>query len=156
MLLLTVAVIVIVADVVTKVLAVAHFGDGSRLRLLGGVLVLRETRNPGAAFGLAGGATVLFTLVAAVVVVAIARTARRLRSAPWAVTLGLLLGGASGNLLDRLLRAPGPLRGHVVDWIELPRWPVFNLADAAIVTGGILAMLLASRGLQVDGTRAES
>lgn len=155
-LLLAVAVIVIVADVVTKVLAVAHFGDGSRLRLLGGVLVLRETRNPGAAFGLAGGATVLFTLVAAVVVVAIARTARRLRSGPWAVTLGLLLGGASGNLLDRLLRAPGPLRGHVVDWIELPRWPVFNLADAAIVTGGILAMLLASRGLQVDGTRAES
>ena len=143
-------------DVVTKILAVTHLGDGSRVRLIGGLLVLRETRNPGAAFGIAGGATVLFTLVAAGVVVAIARTARRLRSRPWALTLGLLLGGASGNLLDRLVRAPGPLRGHVVDWIELPHWPVFNLADSAIVTGGVLAVLLASRGLQVDGTRAGS
>jgi signal peptidase II len=155
-LLLAVAAVVFAADVVTKVLAVAYFGDGTQLRLFGGLLVLRETRNPGAAFGIAGGATVLFTLVAVVVVVAIVRRARRLRNAPWALTLGLLLGGASGNLLDRLARTPGPLRGHVVDWIELPHWPVFNLADAAIVTGGVLAVLLASRGLQVDGTRTTS
>jgi signal peptidase II len=66
------------------------------------------------------------------------------------VTLGLLLGGALGNLVDRVLRAPGPLRGHVVDWIQLPHWPVFNLADSAIVVGGCVAVLLASRGVPLD------
>jgi signal peptidase II len=66
------------------------------------------------------------------------------------VTLGLLLGGALGNLVDRLLRSPGPLRGHVVDWIELPHWPVFNIADSAIVIGGCIAVLLAARGVPLD------
>jgi signal peptidase II len=87
------------------------------------------------------------------VIVFILRTARKLRSLPWAITLGLLLGGATGNLSDRLFRAPGPMRGSVVDWIELPHWPVFNLADSAIVCGGVLAVLLAIRGLRIDGTR---
>ncbi|HZC39203.1 MAG TPA: signal peptidase II, partial [Streptosporangiaceae bacterium] len=83
----------------------------------------------------------------------IVRTSRRLGSAPWAVTLGLLLGGATGNLTDRLLRSPGTLRGDVVDWIQLPHWPVFNLADSAIVCGGVLAVLLATRGIRLDGSR---
>jgi signal peptidase II len=87
------------------------------------------------------------------VVVAIVRFARRLRSAPWAIALGLLLGGACGNLADRLFRAPGPGRGYVVDWIELPHWPVFNIADACIVVGAVIAVLLALRGIAVDGTR---
>ncbi len=151
--LLGTAVLVAAVDAVTKVLVVARLADRTPIRLLGGLLTLLETRNPGAAFGVGGGATVLFTLVAAGVIVAIARTATRLRSLPWAISLGLLLGGATGNLVDRLLRAPGPLRGHVVDWIEVPHWPVFNLADSAIVTGGLLAVLLASRGLGVDGRR---
>lgn len=142
---------VVTLDVVTKLLAVERLTDRPPVRLLGGLLQLVETRNAGAAFGLGAGATVLFTLVAAGVVVAIARTAPRLRSTAWAVCLGLLLGGATGNLLDRLLRSPGPLRGQVVDWIQLPHWPVFNLADASIVSGGLLAVLLASRGLGVDG-----
>ena len=85
-------------------------------------------------------------------IVFILRTSRRIRSTAWAVTLGLLLGGATGNLIDRLLRSPGPLRGYVVDWIQLPHWPVFNIADSSIVCGGILAVLLAARGLQIDGT----
>jgi signal peptidase II len=89
------------------------------------------------------------------VIVAILRTARRLRSLPWAISLGLLLGGATGNLVDRIVRAPAPLQGHVVDWIELPHWPVFNLADSAIVCGGLLAVVLAARGLQIDGTRLQ-
>ena len=76
--------------------------------------------------------TAVFGLVAIAVAVAIVRTARRLRSLTWAITLGLLLGGALGNLGDRIFRSPGFLRGHVVDWIELPHWPVFNLADSAI------------------------
>jgi signal peptidase II len=113
---------------------------------------LRVLRNSGAAFNIGNGMTLVFTVIATGVVVAILRYARKLRSLPWAITLGLLLGGALGNLADRMLRSPGPLRGHVVDWIELPHWPVFNLADSAIVCGGVLAVLLASRGLQVDGT----
>jgi lipoprotein signal peptidase len=148
--------LVVVLDVVTKVVAVERLSDRPPVRLLDGLVRLVETRNAGAAFGLGGGATVVFTLVAAGVIVAIARTAPRLRSRAWALSLGLLLGGATGNLLDRLLRSPGPLRGHVVDWIQLPHWPVFNLADASIVTGGALAVLLASRGMGVDGRPAAS
>lgn len=117
-------------------------------------MVLHEQRNPGAAFSIAGGATVLFTLVALGIVAVIVRTARRLRSRAWAVTLGLLLGGALGNLADRLLRAPGPLRGHVVDFVDLQWhgssvWPVFNVADAAIVTGALLAVLLSWRHVEL-------
>ncbi|WP_433478462.1 signal peptidase II [Spirillospora sp. CA-142024] len=148
-----VALAALAADIVSKIVVVATLQDREPVRLLGGLLTLRETRNSGAAFSIGTGYTIVFTLIACGVVVAILRTARNLRSAPWAVCLGLLLGGAIGNLIDRLLRAPAPLKGHVVDWIQLPHWPVFNLADSAIVCGGVLAVLLAARGLQVDGTR---
>jgi signal peptidase II len=147
---------VLVADVVSKVIVVATMKPGEQVDLLGHVLRLTLTRNAGAAFSVGTSATVLFTVVAVGVVVVIAREARRLTSSGWAVTLGLLLGGALGNLCDRLLRSPGPLRGHVVDWIELPHWPVFNLADSAIVIGGCLAVLLASRGTPLDRDAAAS
>jgi lipoprotein signal peptidase len=152
--LLLTAACVLALDVVSKVAVVARLSDRPPVHVLGNLLRLNETRNAGAAFSLGQGATVLFTLVAVGVVVAIARTASRLRSLPWAITLGLLLGGALGNLTDRLFRSPGPLRGHVVDWIQLPHWPVFNLADSAIVVGGCLAVLLALRGVGMDGTRS--
>nr|WP_203597111.1 signal peptidase II [Actinomadura bangladeshensis] len=148
-----VALAALIADIVSKIIVVATLQDREPIRLLGGLLTLLETRNSGAAFSIGTGYTVVFTLIACGVVVAILRTARNLRSLPWAVCLGLLLGGALGNLTDRLVRAPAPLKGHVVDWIQLPHWPVFNLADSAIVCGGVLAVLLAARGLQVDGTR---
>jgi signal peptidase II len=151
--LVAVAVLVFALDIISKAIVVAELTDRPPVRLLGGLLTLRVTRNSGAAFSIGTGMTIIFTLIAAGVVVAILRTARRLRSLPWAISLGLLLGGATGNLIDRLLRAPAPLRGHVVDWIELPHWPVFNVADSAIVCGGVLAVLLAGRGLQLDGTR---
>ena len=153
-LLITVAVVVFVADLVSKTIVVATLSHRAPLRLLGGLLTLRELRNSGAAFSIGTSVTVVFTLIALGVIVAILRTARRLRSVPWAVTLGLLLGGAAGNLGDRLFRSPGFLRGHVVDWIELPHWPVFNVADSCIVCGGILAVLLATRGIPIDGRRA--
>ena len=89
-----------------------------------------------------------------VVVVVILRVSRRLGSRGWAASLGLLLGGASGNLVDRLLRSPGPGRGAVVDFIDFQVWPSFNVADSAIVTGGVLAVLLSVRGIEVDGSRA--
>jgi signal peptidase II len=150
-LLLSVGAAVLAADLLSKQLAVHLLGDREPIGLLGGVLTLRLVRNPGAAFGMAQGLTVVLTAVAVVVVVAILRTARRLRSGPWAVALGLVLGGALGNLTDRLFRAPSPGRGHVVDFLELPRWPVFNLADSAIVVAACLMVLLSARGVPHDG-----
>jgi signal peptidase II len=152
-LLLAVAAGIFGADLVTKTIVVATLSDRAPVRLLGGLLTLRVLRNSGAAFSIGTSMTAVFTLIAVMVIVSILRTARRLRSVAWAVTLGLLLGGATGNLGDRLFRSPGPLRGHVVDWIELPHWPVFNVADSAIVCGGILAVLIAARGIRLDGAR---
>ncbi len=151
-LLFAVAVAVYIIDVVTKAVVVATLA-GHPVRLLGGLLKLLVLRNSGAAFSIGTSMTVVFTMIAVGVIVCILRTSRRLRSLPWAITLGLLLGGATGNLTDRLLRSPGVFRGDVVDWIQLPHWPVFNIADSAIVCGGILAVLLAARGFRLDGTR---
>jgi signal peptidase II len=150
-----VAAAVLAADVATKVWAVARLSH-REIGLLGDHVVLHEQRNPGAAFSIAGGATLLFTLVAFGVVAVIVRTARTLRSQAWGFALGSLLGGALGNLADRLFRDPGPLRGHVVDFIDLQSngrsvWPVFNVADMAIVTGALLALLLSFRGVEMGG-----
>ncbi|MDQ1712920.1 MAG: signal peptidase [Frankiaceae bacterium] len=155
-----VAVAVLAADVATKAWAAARL-PRREIGLFGDHVVLHVQRNPGAAFSIAGGATVLFTVIAAFVVVVIVRTARHLRSTPWAVTLGLLLGGAVGNLVDRVFRDPGPLTGHVVDFIDLQWhgrsvWPVFNVADMAIVTGGALALLLSWRGVEIGGTPGDT
>lgn len=148
-----VAAFVLAADITTKALVVAHLREGEPVHLIGDVLEFNLLRNPGAAFSVGTGDTIVFTAIAVVVVVYIARTARKLRSTGWAITLGLLLGGALGNLVDRIFRAPGFLRGNVVDWIEVTRyWPVFNLADSAIVCGGILTVLLAMLGYRLDGT----
>src|SRR6516165_4864958 len=152
-LLFAVAVAVFAADVISKVIVVATLTPDRPVWLISGFLDLNLTRNSGAAFSFGTGMTIVFTAIAIGVIVFILRTSRRLRSLAWAVTLGLLLGGAAGNLTDRLLRAPGVLRGDVVDWIQLPHWPVFNVADSAIVCGGALAVLLAARGIRLDGTR---
>ena len=153
-LLLAVAVFVIVADVVSKAIVVAKMPHHAPIRMLGGLLTITLTRNGGAAFSIGTSMTIVFTAIALGVIVYILRAARNLRSIGWAVALGLLLGGATGNLIDRIFRAPGAFQGHVVDWIELPHWPVFNLADSAIVCAGVLVVLLALRGIRLDGTRA--
>jgi len=149
--LLSVALVVLGLDVVTKVVAVDRLTGRDPIEIVDGVLTLRLVRNPGAAFGVAEGLTIVFTVVAIVVTIAVLRTARRLYSLPWAVALGMLLGGAVGNLVDRLLRSPGPLRGHVVDFLELPNWPVFNVADSSIVCSGALMIVLAARGRRPAG-----
>jgi len=150
--LVAVAALVYAADVISKVIVVATLRENAPVRVIGSLLQLDYLRNPGAAFSLgADGYTVVFTLIAAAVIVAILRMARTLASRPWAVALGLLLGGALGNLTDRVARSPGPLRGWVVDWIQLPHWPVFNLADSAICCGGALMVLLTVMGLHPDG-----
>ncbi len=151
--LLGVAVLVLATDIISKAVVVATLEDRAPVRLLGGLLQLRVTRNPGAAFSIGGPSmTIVFALIALGVIVFILRTSRRIQSLAWTITLGLLLGGATGNLTDRLFRWPGPLRGWVVDWIQLPHWPVFNVADSCIVCGGVLAVLLAVRGVRIDGT----
>ena len=151
----SVALTVLALDIVSKVLVVAKLSGRPPVRLLGSFLQLTELRNPGAAFSIGTSMTLVFSAIAVTVIVIILRTARRIRSLGWALTLGLLLGGATGNLADRIFRSPGLFRGYVVDWIELPHWPVFNLADSAIVCGGVLAVLLSMRGIRLDGLRDE-
>ena len=154
--LVAVAAFVLAADIITKAIVVAHLRPDQPVHLLGNVLEFWLTRNPGAAFSVGTGETAVFTVIAFGVIVYIARTARKLYSAGWAIALGLLLGGAMGNLGDRIFRAPGLFRGYVVDWIGVvPRYyPIFNLADSAIVCGGILTVILAMRGYHLDGTRS--
>ncbi len=158
-LLVAAAGVTLVLDVLTKIIVVTALEGHPPVKLLGGALYLVVYRNPGAAFSLATGLTWVLSLIAVAVAVAIIRLAPRLRSAGWAFGLGLVLGGALGNLVDRLLRAPGPLRGHVVDFLSLLApdgsvWPVFNLADSAIVCGGALLVYLAATGREFDGSRS--
>lgn len=142
---------VLLADQVTKVIALGRLGDGRVVQVIDGILQLRLVRNPGAAFGLGADFTVVLGLLTIAVIGMLLTMSRRLASVPWAVALGGMLGGAIGNLVDRLVREPGPLRGHVIDFLELPNWPVFNLADAAIVGSAVLIVILGLRGVAHDG-----
>jgi signal peptidase II len=158
-LLLGLALAVLALDLATKLIVVATIDRGENIRTLGGAVYLTQARNTGAAFAFAEGGTVVFTLIALAVAVVIVRSARRLFSTGWAVSLALVLGGAVGNLIDRLFRDPGFLRGGVVDWISVfgpngEHYPIFNVADSAIVCGGILGALLAFRGIDFDGGRS--
>lgn len=139
--LLLVAAVVYGLDVLTKVLVVAKLANRPPVRLIGSLLELDYTRNPGAAFSLGVGYTIVFTAIAVGVVVVILRLARTLYSLPWAFALGLLLGGALGNLTDRIARSPGVFRGWVVDFIQVPHWPIFNIADSAITLGIVLLLI---------------
>ncbi len=146
-----VAVLGYATDQGSKAWAVAALDPGVPQRILGPVLQLRLIRNPGAAFSMATNATWVLTLIAIIVIAATLVAARRLGSAGWAVALGLLLAGAIGNLTDRFVREPGAGQGHVIDFLELPRWPIFNVADMCVVSAAALIALLAVRGVGLDG-----
>jgi signal peptidase II len=134
-------------DVLSKILVVAELSSRPPMTLLGGLITLQLYRNAGAAFGVGPSFTAIYALVAAVVLAAILRMSGRLRSWLWAIALGLVLGGAAGNLADRLFRSPGPMRGWVIDWIKLPYFPeTFNLADSALTLGVALLVLASIRG----------
>ncbi|MFC5883985.1 MULTISPECIES: signal peptidase II [Kitasatospora] len=150
--LLVVALLAFLIDLGSKLLVVARLENHAAIKVIGDVVTFQVIRNSGAAFGMGQALTVVFTMIAAAVIVVIWRIARRLYSLPWAIALGLLLGGALGNLTDRLFRSPGVFRGHVVDFISVQHFAVFNLADSAIVCGGILVVLLSFRGSNPDGT----
>ncbi|GAA4333722.1 signal peptidase II [Streptomyces venetus] len=139
-------------DLVSKLIVVAKLEHHPPIEIIGDWLKFEAIRNAGAAFGFGEAFTVIFTVIAASVIVVIARLARKLYSLPWAIALGLLLGGALGNLTDRIFRAPGVFEGAVVDFIAPKHFAVFNLADSAIVCGGILIVLLSFKGLDPDGT----
>ena len=143
-------------DVGTKVLAVARLSGRPDVPVIGDLLVLHLTRNPGAAFSTGTQYTVLLTCVAMVAVLVVLHLSRRIGTVAWAVALGLLLAGVAGNLTDRLFRAPGPMRGHVIDFLMLPNWPVFNVADICIDVAAGLILLLAFRGIRIDGGRTTS
>ncbi|SDG81384.1 signal peptidase II [Sinosporangium album] len=154
-LLAVIAVAIYLSDLASKIVVVETVEGRAPVELISGLLQFRVIRNSGAAFSIGAGLTLLLTAVATIVVIAILRTAKNLRSLPWAVTLGLLLGGALGNLTDRVFRSPGVFEGHVVDFVEVfpGHFPIFNVADSSIVCGGTLAVFLAWRGYQIDGTR---
>ena len=154
---------VIVVDQITKAIVLATLqpriaaGEGP-IEVIGSFLKLTFVQNTGAGFGIGSNFTWVFALIAVIVAIVIIRTARKLASAAWAVALGGLLGGALGNLVDRVIRAPGfgeayagPGHGYVVDFIQLPYWPVFNVADMSIVGSAILMVILTLRGVELTG-----
>lgn len=158
-LLAIVALTVVAADQGAKYLAVRDLTPGVPVPVIDGILQFRLIRNSGAAFSIATGMTWVLTLIATVVSIVIVRVASRLGSGRWALALGLLLGGALGNLLDRFFREPGFGRGHVVDFIEYLKFPfmsfpVFNVADSCVVTAAGLIALLGFLGIGVDGRRS--
>lgn len=160
LLLAAIAPVVFALDLVTKVIAVRQLEGQPPVELFGGLVYLSFLRNSGAAFGMAEGYTVILALIACGVVGFILWIARKLRSVGWAIGLGLVLGGAVGNLADRIFRGPGPLRGHVVDFISVVEpygafFPVFNVADSAICVGGAVIVLMAILQRDYDGTRVE-
>jgi signal peptidase II len=149
-LLLSVAAVVLALDVVTKVVAVKLLPPGQPVSIIGDTVTWTLVRNSGAAFSMATGYTWMLTLIATGVVIGIFWMGRRLVSPWWAVGLGMILGGAMGNLVDRFFRAPGPLRGHVVDFLSIGWWPVFNVADPSVVGGAILLVALSVFGFDFD------
>jgi len=150
------ALAVYIIDQVSKFLAVRFLEGHDSIHLLGSLITLTFVRNPGAAFSLGTGSTIIFTILAMTVSVLIVRSARKIVHIGWAIGLGAVLGGAMGNLTDRLFRSPGHFRGHVVDFIQFPHFAVFNLADSAIVCSAIVMTYLSMRGVEfshVDTTQ---
>lgn len=151
-----VAAIVLVVDQVTKIVAVARFDPQSPITVIPGVIELTLHRNPGAAFSTGTGFTIVLTAIAVVVSLVVLRLARSLKDRGWALGLGLLLGGALGNLLDRIFREPAPLRGHVVDFIDYAGFFVGNVADIALTFAAVVIIWRTWRGIGLDGERVKA
>jgi signal peptidase II len=138
-------------DFATKSWALNSIDARNPVKLLGDFLQLTLYKNSGAAFSLAQGATIFLTFFAISVVAVISYYSIKITSFGWSIVLGLALGGVLGNLSDRIFRAPGYFVGHVIDWIQLPNFPVFNLADSAIVVAATIAVILSIRNISPMG-----
>jgi signal peptidase II len=149
-----IAVTAYLVDLVTKIVVVKELTGRAPVRVVGDLLMLTLARNPGAAFSTGTSYTVVLSFVALAAACVVLFFARRLGSTGWAVGLGFLLAGILGNLTDRLFREPGPLRGHVVDFLRLPHWPIFNVADMCINVAAAVVVVQALRGVSVSGRRA--
>jgi len=145
--LLGVAWIIWLADLATKIWAVEYLANRGPVKIIGSLFQLNFIRNSGAAFSFASGATLFLSLFGIAVLIAIAYYAPALTSKGWAIVLGLVMGGVLGNLTDRIFREPGLLRGHVIDWLQLPNWPIFNIADTAIVVAAFISVVLTARNI---------
>lgn len=153
-LLVGIAVVVWATDLLVKEWVLATLPEGRRVQVLGEVLQWHFVRNPGAAFSLAAGMTWIFTLISAVVAAVILVQALRVRSLAWTIVLGALLGGVVGNLTDRIIREPGGLQGHVIDFIQVWGFPaIFNVADMFVVCAMGAFIVLVLRGEGLDGVR---
>jgi signal peptidase II len=155
-----VGVAIIAIDLAVKQWTTSTVAHGEPVKLLGGLIYVIYTRNSGAAFSMLRDQTWIFPLIAIGVIGWLFWMIKGTVSTPWAVALGLVLGGAAGNLGDRLFRAPGPFQGHVVDMFSFlddhaGHFPVFNIADSALTVGVTLAILLEFAGRRRDGTRAK-
>jgi signal peptidase II len=133
-------------DYVTKTWALSNFSSDPE-PVIGTLLQFTLLKNSGAAFSVASGFTLIFSLLAVAVIATIVRYAARITSRGWLTCAGLLLGGVLGNLTDRIFREPGFFLGHVIDWIQIPNWPVFNIADIAISTAALLAFIQTMRNV---------
>ena len=147
------AVFAYVLDQLTKLWVTSTMVEGERIPVLPPLLHWYFIRNSGAAFSIGENVTWVFSIIMAGVAVAILFQVRRLGSAWWSLALGLLLGGALGNLTDRLFRDPSFGMGHVVDFIQLPNFAIFNIADSAVVSSVVIICLLTLRGIPLDGVR---
>jgi len=150
-----VALVLYAIDVATKIVAIDKLTGREDIKVVGDILQLHLTRNAGAAFSTGTQYTVVLTCIAIVAVGIVLWLSRRLGNVVWAVALGFLLAGVAGNLTDRMLRDPGPFRGHVIDFLMLPNWPVFNVADICINVAAGLILIQAFRGVRLDGTRGD-
>jgi signal peptidase II len=152
-LLVGVAGLLYAADQTTKALAVDRLSGEPDKQVIGDLLQLHLTRNSGAAFSTGTAYTEVLSCLAIVAALVVLWLGRRVGSTAWAVALGLLLAGIAGNLTDRLVRDPGPLRGQVIDFLMLPHWPVFNVADMCINVAAAMILVQAFRGIRIDGSR---
>lgn len=153
LLIFSIAIVVVALDQITKFIAVSQLENQPPISVIGDFLQFSFVRNPGAAFSIGTNITIVYSIFAIAVSAFIVLKSKLVVHRVWAVAAGGFLGGALGNLMDRIFRSPGYLSGHVVDFIELPNYPLFNIADSAIVLSAIAAVVLSLRGIEIDQVR---
>jgi signal peptidase II len=153
---LALAVAVVFLDQLTKEIAIANLSDGKVVSVVGEILRFRLAYNDAAAFSMGVGATWVLAVIASVAVLVLLWFGPKSKNYTWTTIAALVLGGAAGNLVDRLTRPPGFLNGHVVDFISIPfNFPIFNVADSFLVIGVSLAILRTLVGDELGGGRGK-